>query len=123
MGTVVELTDAAAVILVGTARLQVPFGTEVRVQGVTMALVAPNEYAGASDAVRKYETALKKWRSEAAKQASVPAYVVLNDGELAGIAARRPTTMVELAQCKGIGPTRLERWGDELLSALDGADV
>ena len=123
VGTVVELTDAAAVILVGAARLKVPFGTEVRVQGVTMALVAPNGYAGLSDAARKYETALKKWRSEAAKQASVPAYVVLNDGELAGIAARRPTTMVELAQCKGIGPTRLERWGDELLSALDGADV
>ena len=68
------------------------------------------------------EAALRAWRSEAAKRASVPAYVVLNDSELAGIAARRPTTLAELARCKGMGPVRLERWGDELLAALNGVD-
>jgi superfamily II DNA helicase RecQ len=57
-----------------------------------------------------------------AKQAAVPAYVVLNDSELVGIAARRPTTLAELARCKGMGPVRLERWGDELLATLNGLD-
>jgi superfamily II DNA helicase RecQ len=52
----------------------------------------------------------------------VPAYVVLNDSELVGIAARRPTTLAELARCKGMGPIRLERWGDELLAVLNGVD-
>jgi superfamily II DNA helicase RecQ len=51
----------------------------------------------------------------------VPAYVVLNDSELAGIALARPRTLHELARCKGIGPVRLERWGDELLAVLEGA--
>jgi len=70
----------------------------------------------------KYESALRVWRSEAAKQAAVPAYVVLNDSELVGIASSRPKTLAELARCKGVGPVRLERWGDELLAALDGAE-
>ena len=52
----------------------------------------------------------------------MPAYVVLNDAELVGIAASRPNTLAELARCKGVGPVRLERWGDELLAALDGAE-
>ena len=52
----------------------------------------------------------------------MPAYVVLNDSELVGIAARRPTTLAELASCKGMGPVRLERWGDELLATLNGVD-
>jgi superfamily II DNA helicase RecQ len=119
---VAELTVAEAIFVVGTARLKVHFGTEVRVQGVTMLLVAPSEISESANSAEKYERALREWRSRAAKQASVPAYVVLNDSELAGIAARRPMTMVELARCKGVGPIRLERWGDELLAALDGAD-
>ena len=47
---------------------------------------------------------------------------MLNDAELVGIATSRPNTLAELARCKGVGPIRLERWGDELLAALDGAD-
>ncbi len=31
----------------------------------------------------------------------------------------RPTTPAELAACDGIGPTKLERYGDELLALLE----
>ena len=96
------------------------FGSEVRVQGATVVLTAP---AGeAVEAGRRPEGALRAWRLGVAKREAVPAYVVLNDSELAGIAATRPRTLAELARCKGIGPTRLERWGDELLAVLDGVD-
>jgi hypothetical protein len=115
-GAVVELTDSAAVLRVGSAQLKVPFGSDVRVQGLTLTLGAPS---GASMA---RENALREWRSEAAKRATVPAYVVLNDSELVGIASRRPTTLAELAGCKGMGPIRLERWGDELLAVLNGTE-
>ncbi len=64
--------------------------------------------------------ALRAWRREVARAAGLPAYVVLNDGELDGIASRRPTTMAELAACRGMGPIRLERWGDEILAVLAG---
>ena len=121
-GTVVDLTDSAATIQVGTARLKVPFGSEVRVQGVTVELAAPGARVGSSGLTERYESALREWRSEAARQAAVPAYVVLNDSELVGIASSRPKTLAELARCKGVGPVRLERWGDELLAALDSAE-
>ncbi len=67
-------------------------------------------------------TALRAWRREVARAAGLPAYVVLNDGELDAIVARRPTTMAELASCRGVGPVRLERWGDEILAVLAASD-
>ena len=121
-GTVVELSDSAAVLQVGEARLRVGFGSEVRVRGTTVVLTAPGVAATSSDSAELYERVLRQWRSEAAKRASVPAYVVLNDSELAGIAASRPRTLAELAHCKGIGPNRLERWGDELLAVISGLE-
>ena len=117
-----ELTDSAAVIRVGSAQLKVPFGSDVRIEGLTVMLCAPSGEPGPQGSTQAYEHALREWRSEAAKRASVPAYVVLNDRELVGIAACRPSTLAELARCKGMGPMRLERWGDELLGVLDGVD-
>ena len=121
-GTVVDLTESAAIVEVGTARLRVPFGSEVRVQATTVHLVSPAEGSESSGPEEKFVNALRAWRSEAAKHASVPAYVVLNDAELVGIATSRPKTLAELSRCKGVGPIRLKRWGDELLAVLDGAD-
>ena len=121
-GTVVDLTESAAIVEVGKARLRVPFGSEVRVQATTVHLVSPAEGSESSGPDEKFVNALRAWRSEAAKLASVPAYVVLNDAELVGIATSRPKTLAEFSRCKGVGPIRLERWGDELLAALDGAD-
>jgi superfamily II DNA helicase RecQ len=51
----------------------------------------------------------------------VPAYVVLNDRHLDGIARRAPASLDELARCDGIGPTKLDRYGDEILAVLDGS--
>ena len=48
----------------------------------------------------------------------VPAYIVVNDKHLRGIALARPTTPAELVACDGIGPTKLERYGDEILELL-----
>jgi DNA helicase II / ATP-dependent DNA helicase PcrA len=121
-GSVVDLTDTAAVFQVGQARLSVFFGSEVRVQGATVILTAPETAGDTSELTESTERVLREWRSEAAKRASVPAYVVLNDAELAGIAARRPRTLAELSRCRGIGPNRLERWGDELLAVLSGVE-
>ena len=119
-GTVVELAGSAAVVHVGTAQLKVPFGTEVRVEGLTVTLDAPNAGTVRPGSVEA-EGALREWRTEVSKRAKVPAYVVLNDSELVGIAAAQPTTLTDLARCRGMGPVRLERWGDELLAVLNGA--
>ena len=62
--------------------------------------------------------ALKAWRRDRAKADGVPAYVVLHDAHLGTIAARTPKTLGELARCPGIGPTKLERYGDEIVAVV-----
>ncbi len=106
-----------AVVGVAGARWEVPFGTDVRVEGRTLRLLPPGPER--SVAAQAAETALREWRSAVAKQDAVPAYVVLNDKELAGIASELPRTLPDLARCRGIGPLRLEKWGDEILAVLE----
>ena len=64
------------------------------------------------------EKALRDWRTIRANADDVPAYVVLNDRHLRGIAVAKPRDAAELAACDGIGPTKLERYGDEILDVL-----
>ena len=61
---------------------------------------------------------LKAWRAAEAKRRRVPAYVVFHDSTLQKIAARDPKTLGELAKVPGVGPAKLERYGDELLRVL-----
>ena len=61
---------------------------------------------------------LKQWRSRRSRAASVPAYVVFDDKTLAAIAARRPSEPRELLAVPGIGPTKLERFGAEVLDIV-----
>lgn len=64
--------------------------------------------------------ALREWRRQTAAATKLPAYIVLYDAHIDDIANRRPATPAELATCAGIGPTKLDRWGDEILAVLDG---
>jgi DNA helicase-2/ATP-dependent DNA helicase PcrA len=65
--------------------------------------------------------ALREWRRARARADEVPAFVVFSDRTLAELAARTPRTLAELAAVPGIGPAKLERYGEELLARL--ADV
>jgi DNA helicase-2/ATP-dependent DNA helicase PcrA len=65
------------------------------------------------------EGALRAWRGERSARDRVPAYVVLNNRHIAGIAAAMPADAAELRACEGIGPAKLERYGDEILAVLD----
>jgi DNA helicase-2/ATP-dependent DNA helicase PcrA len=63
-------------------------------------------------------TSLKQWRRDRAKEEGKPAYVVFHDTTLAEIAARRPASLAELGAVTGVGPTKLERYGDDVLAAV-----
>jgi len=65
------------------------------------------------------EEVLRSWRREVATRSGVPAYVVLTDADLVGICQARPTTLAQLGACRGMGPIRLERWGDEILAVIE----
>ena len=64
--------------------------------------------------------ALRDWRRERATRDGVPAYVVFPDRTLDELSRHRPTSAAELAAIPGLGPTRLERYGAELLEVLAG---
>ncbi len=63
-------------------------------------------------------TSLRAWRSGVAKAANVPAYVVFNDQTLRSIAASKPTSKARLAGVAGVGPVKLERYGDQVLDIV-----
>jgi ATP-dependent DNA helicase RecQ len=65
--------------------------------------------------------ALRAWRSETARKRGVPAYVVLHDSTIDGIAALRPTTLTALRAIPGIGDKKLEHYGDALVALVQAA--
>jgi superfamily II DNA helicase RecQ len=89
--------------------------------GVVAIPAAPAEGKPAIDTDDPVAAALKAWRAERADADRVPAYVVMWDQHLVGIAARRPRTKGELAGCPGIGPARLETYGDAILDVIRAA--
>ncbi len=64
---------------------------------------------------------LRTWRSETAKAASVPAYVVFPDSVLVSIASARPTNRDELFAISGVGEKKLETYGDDVLLVVAAA--
>jgi ATP-dependent DNA helicase UvrD/PcrA len=66
-------------------------------------------------------SALKRWRLERATADDLPAYVVFHNSTLAEIAGRRPRDLSELSAVPGVGPSKLERYGPEVLAVLEAA--
>jgi len=62
--------------------------------------------------------ALRAWRSGEAKAQSVPPYVIFHDAVLREIAAIRPVGEDELGQIKGVGASKLARYGAGVLKVV-----
>jgi ATP-dependent DNA helicase RecQ len=65
--------------------------------------------------------ALRTWRSQVARKRGVPAYVVLHDSTIDGIATARPRTLAQLRGIPGIGDKKLEHYGEELIALVKEA--
>ncbi|GAA0953695.1 DNA helicase RecQ [Actinocorallia libanotica] len=61
---------------------------------------------------------LRAWRAATAKEQGVPAYVVFHDATLREIASRRPAALAELGTISGIGESKLDRYGEQVLEVL-----
>jgi DNA helicase-2/ATP-dependent DNA helicase PcrA len=60
---------------------------------------------------------LREWRRRRAD--GKPAFTVLTDATLRVLADSKPSTEAELGRVPGIGPTKLQNYGEELLALLD----
>jgi DNA helicase-2/ATP-dependent DNA helicase PcrA len=65
--------------------------------------------------------ALRRWRRERASTDGVPAYVVAHDTTLAEIVDALPRSLPALRRIRGMGPTKLERYGAEILAVIESA--
>jgi DNA helicase-2/ATP-dependent DNA helicase PcrA len=105
-------TDGVRALLGGgPAITAVAFGTPVTVEGRPAVLAHPR-FAEAWDGLRT-------WRAERAKAAGKPAFVVFDDKTLRLVAAVLPTNEAGLLAINGIGPAKLESYGDELIAIAE----
>ena len=111
------LTETKVIALVGASakpeRVRKTRGE--RAERGTRGKAAPPAVAELDAAAQARFAALKAWRGEVAREHNLPAYVIFHDATLAAIAARAPQSTVDLQGVSGIGATKLERYGDEVL--------
>ena len=104
----------------GRARVS-PFVAEATGMAPAQKVIArmPKTRAPADDGPL-YER-LRTWRRERADADGVPPYVVFHDKTLVAIADAKPGTPDELLEIDGIGPTKLERYADDVLALIAAA--
>jgi ATP-dependent DNA helicase RecQ len=91
----------------GPRRRRAPAGGDARQAGTVRR--APD-----GDLLRR----LKTWRTSEAKRRGVPAYVIFHDSTLEELAALRPSDRGDLRSVRGLGPAKLEAYGEDLLQIL-----
>jgi len=73
---------------------------------------APVNLSAAGEAVA---ARLREWRTAEAKRLGLPAYMVLNDRTLNALAQERPKNPKQLLDVSGMGPAKVEKFGEAIL--------
>ena len=62
--------------------------------------------------------ALRAWRTARARADAVAPFIVFHDATIEAIAARQPRSIAELRRIPGVGPTKLDRYGEEIIGIV-----
>ena len=89
--------------------------------GTVRARSSATPEALAPEVAARVRAALRAWRSERAAAERKPAFVFLHDRTLEALATGAPASMAALARVNGIGPAKLESYGDDLLAVISAA--
>ncbi len=112
--------EVARPILRGEEKLML---REDPVEATAAAVPRPRESAAGEaavldgDAQRRFE-ALREWRRLEARAQSLPPYVIFHDSVLRDIATRNPRDADQLGVIKGVGISKLARYGEKVLASL-----
>jgi DNA helicase II / ATP-dependent DNA helicase PcrA len=116
--TIVEIEPAAAVARRGDATRRFALGERVETAGRQRGPLRPRVGDVPEVAVRLFDL-LRQFRERA--RGGKPAYTVFDDKTLVAIASAAPTALAELAAVRGVGPAKLEQYGDDVLGLVDEA--
>jgi len=117
--TIVSVEDDAAVARLDGVTRRFSFGSSVVTAGRQRGpLRAPVDGRPPAASVRAHDL-LRQARERL--RAGKPAYVVYDDKTLEAIALALPTSLRELGAIAGIGPAKLEQYGDAILLAIEDA--
>ena len=101
----VELTDRGRAVLGGS-------------QAIAISVPPDSALAAAPDADPALFQRLREWRSAVARTEGIAAFMVFHDKTLSELASRRPADRSQLEAVPGIGPSKLDRYGEALLQIL-----
>lgn len=71
-----------------------------------------------ADPVQQLFAQLKAVRTEVARKAGVPPYIVFSDATLMDMAVRRPATLDDFLEVNGVGEKKAVRYGDSFIKAI-----
>jgi ATP-dependent DNA helicase RecQ len=82
----------------------------------------PTDDLPLGDDEQRLLASLKAIRTAIAREEHVPPYIVFSDRTLAELAVRRPRSLLAFRDVRGVGPMKLERYGERFLDAISKAD-
>jgi ATP-dependent DNA helicase RecQ len=84
------------------------------------AKVGSRDAAAFSPAAEQLFTQLRNWRTEQARPTKTPAFMILGDAVLRAIANSAPQNLSALHAISGMGPTKVDRYGADLIAICRG---
>ena len=84
------------------------------------AKVGSQDAGALSSAAEALFTQLRNWRTEIARPTKTPAFMILSDAVLRAIANSAPQNLSALHAISGMGPTKVDRYGADLIAICRG---
>ena len=109
----IKLTETSRAVLKGEE--QVMFRKEAKISRGSVAAYKHTIIASGDEALW---LALKACRTELAKAQGVPPYIIFNDATLKEFIDHRPQTRAEMLGLKGVGESKLEKFGEQFLRVI-----
>ncbi len=115
---ITELEPESAIAERDGATRRFPIGAKVETAGRQRGQLGPRPGEVDEASVRLFDR-LRQFRDRA--RDGKPAYTVFDDKTLAAIASALPDDLDALARVKGVGPAKLEQYGDDVLTLVADA--
>jgi ATP-dependent DNA helicase RecQ len=114
----IRLTEASRAVLCGEQKVQLRRDIERTREKAARSSRTPTVAADLPPHALPRFDALRTLRARLAREQNVPAYVIFHDATLRAIAADAPSDLPSLGRISGVGVSKLERYGAQVLEIL-----